>query len=600
MLVQYMSDRGCSECGRRFIKMTSILRAPTSCLMPFLYPFTSTELRSATRFANRYITYQGRHKQRNYNTIPARSNEQQAVRTPSGIREPSVETSSADTVSPSAHLNPPPDSYTQTPFLDSCTVTVSGGSGGNGCVSFLREKFIEEGPANGGDGGSGGNIWIQAVRTETSLHKVARRRAIKAGSGKNGMGSSMGGRRGEDVIVEVPVGTVVREVERIDPLAKDEEIWLEAQRRRKNRAILPEEEWETARGDKWVVFPGTKPWAITASDIPDLPKPRRSSIAAMMPRPPIRLDLDESMQRPMLLVAGALGGHGNTHFVSNDSPRPKFATKGDGGMSITLHLELKLLADVGLVGLPNAGKSTLLRALSNSKTRVGNWAFTTLQPNIGTVVLDDYKSRPRLRPLDSKGEYRTKFTIADIPGLIEDAHLNKGLGLDFLRHVERAAVLAFVIDLNAGDAVQALKALWKEVAEYDVLRRRQANLDSETKIVEWTPIMDISSMPGVNGESDDQVNQHDGTKSKRLPPLVFPPISSKPWFVVGTKADLPDTQANFSALQTYLQGVEQGVLEHPSGIKHAWKKHLDAVPVSGIRGEGVDRIPELVIDLLNG
>jgi len=581
------------------INMSSIFRAPFPTLTPFLYPFTSAELRSATRLANRSIAYRGQNKLRKHNSTLASSSEPPASRTSSAVHGNATDPTLADAISPLTQFNPAPDSYTQTPFLDSCTVTVSSGSGGNGCVSFLREKFIAEGPANGGDGGSGGNIWIQAVRTETSLHKIARRREIKAGSGKNGMGSSMGGRRGEDVIVEVPVGTVVREVERFDPMVKAEKIWLESQRRQKRRAGLPDEEWESARREKWVVYPGTKPWGISATDIPSLPKPRRSSLAAMMPRPPIRLDLDEPMERPMLLVAGALGGHGNTHFVSNDSPRPKFATKGDGGMSITLHLELKLLADVGLVGLPNAGKSTLLRALSNSKARVGNWAFTTLQPNIGTVVLDDYKSRPRLRPLDSKGEYRTNFTIADIPGLIEDAHLNKGLGLDFLRHIERAAVLAFVIDLSAGDAVQVLKALWKEVAEYDNLRRRQANLDSETKIVEWTPTWDVSPMPGVNEQSGDRPSQHQGTKSKALTPLVFPPISSKPWFVVGAKADLPDTQANFSALQIYLQGVEQGVLEHPSGIKHAWKEHLDAVPVAGIRGEGVDNIPTLVIDLLN-
>jgi GTP-binding protein len=413
------------------------------------------------------------------------------------------------------------------------------------------------------------------------------------------MGSSRGGQRGQDVVVEVPVGTVVREVERFDPLAREEEIWMEQQYRRKNKALHDEnEEWEKARREKWILYPGAKPWNVMASEIPDLPRPRRSALAAMMPQASIKLDLDEPMERPMLLVPGAMGGHGNPHFVRKDTPRPKFATKGDAGMSVMLHLELKLLADVGLVGLPNAGKSTLLRALSNSKARVGNWAFTTLQPNIGTVVLDDYKRRPILRAVDRKGEYRTKFTIADIPGLIEDAHLNKGLGLDFLRHVERAAVLAFVIDLNAGDAVKALKALWREVAEYEALRSQQVNLESETRIIEWTPTWDISPMPEANGQ-DDQPALFKPTKSKKLPRLVLPPMSSKPWFVVATKADLPDTQANFATLQAYLQGIEHGVLEHPSGMKHAWKKRLDAAPVSGIRGEGVDKIPELVLDLLN-
>ena len=147
-----------------------------------------------------------------------------------------------------------------------------------------------------------------------------------------------------------------------------------------------------------------------------------------------------------------------------------------------LELELKLLADVGLVGLPNAGKSTLLRALSNSRTRIGNWAFTTLQPSVGTVVLDNHKGRPTFRSFGKTGEPRTHFTIADIPGLIEDAHLDKGLGLGFLRHVERAAMLLFVIDLSAGDAVSALEALWKEVGEYETLRNREISAETETRM----------------------------------------------------------------------------------------------------------------------
>jgi GTP-binding protein len=161
-----------------------------------------------------------------------------------------------------------------------------------------------------------------------------------------------------------------------------------------------------------------------------------------------------------------------------------------------ISLELKLLADVGLVGLPNAGKSTLLRALTNSRTRIGSWAFTTLQPNIGTVVLDKYSGQPTARGHrksstetdPSSGAARepiTRFTVADIPGLIEGAHLDRGLGIAFLRHVERAGVLAFVIDLAAGDAVAALNALWREVGLYAQMRDEEERDREAESRVDW-------------------------------------------------------------------------------------------------------------------
>ena len=381
----------------------------------------------------------------------------------------------------------------------------------------------------------------------------------------------------------------------------------------------------------------------------------------------------------MLLAAGAVGGLGNPHFVSRESPRPKYATKGENGMKLCVQLELKLLADVGLVGLPNAGKSTLLRALSNSRARIGDWAFTTLQPNIGTVVLDDLRGRRGQQqgrgendgksssnkssnsPLSSlttrnvhtgEEELRTSFTIADIPGLIEDAHLDKGLGISFLRHVERAGVLAFVVDLAAGDAVAALRALWTEVGEYDgamqgrpLLRPPRvtatatataAQAEERTAIVDWDPMqvsaataaadasaaarrgvmqvdasndrsrggfLDSSSSSSsadyrkrTTTDDDDLVDEHDGVH--KLPPLVLPPITSKPWFVVANKADRSDTQANFARLAAFLADVESGVEGHPSGCMNAWRSRLHAVPVSAIRAEGVDRVVEVIVELL--
>jgi GTP-binding protein len=469
---------------------------------------------------------------------------------------------------------------------------VEAGAGGHGCVSFLREKYIEEGPANGGDGGSGGNVYIQAVRGETSLHKLARRRLMKAGRGRNGQGKVKGGERGTDILITVPVGTIVREIQRHDPIA-----------------IMEEEHWKTEdeeldeleegkpnyRKDRWLVHPGVVPTELNRLKFPKLPPPRRSHLAALEPDSPIWLDLDKHMETPMLVAAGAMGGLGNPHFMTPFNSRPKMATRGDEGMKIALQLELKILADLGLVGLPNAGKSTLLRSLSNSRARVGNWAFTTLQPNVGTVVLDNHKGRPLVTSRRPNGELRENFTVADVPGLIEDAHLDKGLGLGFLRHIERAAVLAFVIDLSAGDAVEALKLLWREVSEYETLRGKELNAETERRMVTYRP---AGSKPPPSDASDMLDSPHLDPSPEPLPFLTSTPISSKPWFVVATKADLPDTQANYEALQQYLVGVTKGAQPHPSNRKHAWKRDVQAVPISAIQGEGVQIIPQLVMDLL--
>lgn len=514
------------------------------------------------------------------------------------------------------HVDPSlPDHSTQL-FTDSCNLTIAAGAGGHGCISFLREKYIAHGPPNGGDGGTGGNVYIQAVRGETSLHKIARRGHLKAGRGKNGQGSMRGGSRGEDTLLVVPVGTVVREIMRHDPLAEDERSKQSGRGYGRDlQEDLEEDDGEEGgadqskkwRRDKWLLYPGTLPKSFTTADFPALPRPRRSNLTATEPPAPLRLDLSKPMDRPMLLTAGAMGGLGNPHFVTKSIPRPKYATKGEEATRIQLHLELKLLADVGLVGLPNAGKSTLLRALTKSRTRVGSWAFTTLAPSIGTLVIDSHTARPSLASTDGSGEPRTSVSIADIPGLIEDAHLDRGLGLGFLRHIERAAVLAFVVDLSAGDAVEALKALWREVGEYEKLREQELNAETERQqpdedgLVTFTPF-ESSISPGFDSEPLSEVGDTvlDPPIGRKLPPLSLPPISSKPWFVVGTKADVQDTQENFVQLRDYLSRVQEAEEEHPSGKKNGWKRLLHAVPVSAINKEGVAPLPEIILKLLDG
>lgn len=574
--------------------------------------------------------------------------------------------STASTVNdlPESRLNPRPDDYGATNFADKATLTLYAGRGGNGCVSFQREAFLPDGPPNGGDGGAGGNIYIQAAHGETSLHKLARRRFVRAGRGKHGQGSAKGGTRGEDVILTVPVGTIVREIQRSDPAAEQAlefKVFRAAQRQRQKQiriaedarrrelkqarlakeaalaaaaeaeGISPEEymqrriarteeedaeeeetimeeepaqqeeeeeedpDAEDPQRSKWLLYPGMSKTDMKSTEFPRLPRRDRM---LQQPPAPIYLDLSRPTEQPYLLATGGVGGLGNPHFTSRELLRPVFATKGDDAVTMKIELELKLLADVGLVGLPNAGKSTLLRAITNSRTRVGNWAFTTLQPNIGTVVLDKYSGRPIVsaKPSlsavdDVTGGPRTRFTIADIPGLIEGAHLDKGLGIAFLRHVERAGVLAFVIDLGAGNAVKALQALWREVGLYAQMREEEERS------------RELESSDDEHGQVSEQshfvVTDEAGIVARSDNASPVQQIAAKPWFVVATKADLPETQENFKELKAYLDQVTSGELPHPSGAEEAWVRDCSAIPVSAINGQGVDRIAHWVAGLLD-
>ncbi|KAK3324278.1 hypothetical protein B0T19DRAFT_443698 [Cercophora scortea] len=543
---------------------------------------------------------------------------------PEASSEATTTTPTAPAEIPVSRLNPTPDDFARSSFADKARLTVYAGAGGHGCISFLREAYMEDGPANGGDGGHGGNIYIQAVHGETSLHKLTRRRFIRAGRGKHGQGSGRGGPRGEDVIITVPVGTILTELSREDPEAEGA-VYTPSERDRKRQPRArprPDDDPDAEPADdpnrhKWLLYPGVSSSEASRIELPEMPQRER---LYTQPRAPVHLDLSRPTPRPILLAAGGIGGLGNPHFVSRERPRPLFATKGEFAMSMEIELELKLLADVGLVGLPNAGKSTLLRALSNSRARVGNWAFTTLQPNIGTVVLDNNKGRPAVKSFTRQPELspydenfdgsassdtgpelkqRTRFTIADIPGLIEGAHLDKGLGIAFLRHVERAGVLAFVIDLGNGNAVQALKALWNEVGMYAQMREDEERDREVAARVDWSP------KAGTNEEPQYTDNFWPATQAMADYPLPTPDptglhIAGKPWFVVATKGDLPDTKENFEELREYLASITRGDEPHPSNVEGAWTKDCMAIPVSAINGHGTDRILHWTVGLLDG
>jgi GTP-binding protein len=265
-------------------------------------------------------------------------------------------------------------------FLDQCKVFIRSGNGGGGSVSFRREKFIEYGGPDGGDGGRGGDVWIEAVEGLNTLIDYRYQQHFKAGTGTHGMGKQRNGPGGEDVVLKVPVGTQVLEED--------------------NETLVA--------------------------------------------------DLDHPGAR-VRLAKGGNGGFGNIHFKGPINQAPHFAMPGQEGQERWLWLRLKLIADAGLVGMPNAGKSTFLAAVSAAKPKIADYPFTTLVPNLGVVDL-------------SQNE---RFVIADIPGLIEGASEGAGLGVRFLGHVERCAVLIHLIDGTADDVAEAYRQIRHELAAYD-------------------------------------------------------------------------------------------------------------------------------------
>jgi GTP-binding protein len=268
-------------------------------------------------------------------------------------------------------------------FIDEAMITVRSGSGGKGCVSFRREKFVPRGGPDGGDGGKGGDVVLKTTAGKRTLYQFRYQHHFKAENGANGQSRQKTGKNGQNLIIELPPGTLV--------------------------------------------FDGN-----TGHLIKDL----------------------VNNGETFVLLKGGRGGQGNTKFKTSTHQTPRFAQPGESGETKTLKLELKLLADVGIIGLPNAGKSTLIAAISSARPKIGDYPFTTLTPSLGVVRTD------RAEP----------FVVADIPGLIKGAHQGTGLGTKFLRHIERTRILVHLIDVSTidpNDPLSGYNVINHELAMYD-------------------------------------------------------------------------------------------------------------------------------------
>ncbi|HID96013.1 MAG TPA: GTPase ObgE [Candidatus Latescibacteria bacterium] len=280
-------------------------------------------------------------------------------------------------------------------FIDQARIYVKAGDGGNGCVSFRREKHVPRGGPDGGDGGDGGNVVFRVHPSLKTLLDFRYRQHYKAQRGEHGKGKKKHGKKGEDLIIWVPAGTVIRDVR-------------------------------------------------TGGILADLIKVGDSKILAF----------------------GGKGGRGNARFATSTNQAPRYAERGTIGQKKVLDLELKLIADVGLVGLPNVGKSTLLSRVSSAHPKIADYPFTTLEPILGIVPLGEYDS----------------FVMADIPGLIKGAHEGRGLGIQFLRHIERTRVLLFLIDSTSKDPFKDFHTLREELRLFNTALLRKPHVAVLTKI----------------------------------------------------------------------------------------------------------------------
>ena len=335
-------------------------------------------------------------------------------------------------------------------FVDRIKVFAQAGKGGRGCASFRREKFVPKGGPDGGDGGRGGDVILRADRHVDNLANLFYEPIIKAKDGGHGMGKKMSGRAGADKVVKIPVGTVVWRGEQTMPVIPSE---VEASH--EITSTVPWQDSSTSHG------------TTGAEVVADLTRDGQDFV----------------------LCRGGAGGKGNVHFKSSRNRAPRQYTEGEEGEQGHFLLELRTIADVGLVGYPNAGKSTLLRKISAARPKVAAYPFTTLHPIVGVIEFPGYR----------------RGTVADIPGLIKDAHLGLGLGHEFLRHITRCHLLIFVVDIAGSEG--------------------------------RNPVEDLQNLRR-------ELDLYDRT------------LSSRPWLVVANKMDLPGATENLKALQARFPKVQ--------------------------------------------
>jgi GTP-binding protein len=373
-------------------------------------------------------------------------------------------------------------------FIDETRIRVKAGDGGNGCVAFRREKFVPRGGPSGGDGGRGGDVWMESSERHNTLVHFRFNPEYKAGRGRHGEGSNKTGAEGEDITLKVPVGTILYDEENGERIH------------------------DFSRADERIV-----------------------------------------------IARGGRGGRGNARFATSTHQAPREHEPGRAGEDRVYRLELKLLADVGLVGYPNVGKSTLISRISAARPKIADYPFTTLEPNLGVVSIGN----------PAEPGY-TSFVVADIPGLIEGAHTGAGLGTQFLRHIERTRLLVHMIDVSDGsgrtDPVQDFEVIQKELESFG------AGLEEKPMIVVASKIDALQQPASKSGEEEPAAKKKTSSKNKS----TQKPRSAK---ISNRSTAAKRTQRN-SKLENKLERL----------AKFCKKKKLELLPISAVTGEGIDAL----------